>query len=229
MRRTTLPTHKLSDPPERMSESPPDHDEASTADGDALGPLLEQHQARLLRMVRIRLDERLRSRIDPVDVVQEAFLDAARRWSDYQRLAEVPLYVWLRFLTIQKLAELHRRHLRWQARSVAREVPLWPGQLPDASSALLAAQLLGRATTPSRAAIRAEGRRRLQSALESMEPADREIIVLRNFEQLSNLEAARILGLNNSTASMRYLRALQRLKKILSELPEFRDTGLGLR
>lgn len=211
-----------------MSAAPSANDREELSDPGGRGALLEEHRARLLRMVRIRLDDRLRGRLDPADVLQEAFLEASRRWEDYQRSTDVPLYVWLRFLTIQKLAELHRRHLRWKMRSVSREVPLQAGFLPEASSALLAAQLLGRATTPSRAAIRAEGRRRLEAALADMEPADREIIVLRNFEQLSNLETARTLGIGNSAASMRYLRALQRLKAILSELPEFRDTGHGL-
>lgn len=194
-----------------------------------LAILLEQHQDRLLRMIQLRLDDRLRARIDPADVLQEVSLEAARRLDDYRRQEDVPFFVWLRFLAVQKLAELHRRHFRAKSRSVTRETPIFRSRLPDASSALLAAQLLGRATTPSQAAIRAEGQSRLQDALEQLAPADREIIVLRHFEQLTSVETSRVLGLNESTASTRYLRALQKLKRILSAMPEFRETGLDFR
>lgn len=195
----------------------------------SLGILLDEHRDRLMRMIHLRLDDRLRSRIDPADVMQEVALEAARRLGEYQRQADVPFFVWLRFLTAQKLAELHRRHFRAKSRSVSREASLFRGQLPDASSALLAAQLLGHATSPSEAAIRAEGQCRLQAALEQLTPADREIIVLRHFEQLSSVEASQVLGLNESTASTRHLRALQKLKRILSAMPEFREADLGFR
>jgi RNA polymerase sigma-70 factor, ECF subfamily len=157
---------------------------ARTGNSVALGELLHRHQDRLMRLVNLRMDDRLRGRVDPADVIQEAYLEASRRLAEYLRNPEIPFYVWLRFLTTQKLAELHRHHLQVKARNANREVPLFNGRLPEASSALLAAQLLGRATTPSQAAMRAERQCRLQQALDSIEPSDREIIVLRHFEQL---------------------------------------------
>jgi RNA polymerase sigma-70 factor (ECF subfamily) len=196
---------------------------ACDGDARALGELLGLHRDRLLRLVDLRMDHRLRGRIDPSDVVQEAYLDAACRFSEYPRNSDFPFFVWLRFLTTQKLAELHRHHLRVKARDANRDVSLYGGQLPQASSALLAAQLLGRGTAPSKAAMRSEYHCRLREALDSMEPADREIIVLRHFEQLSNAEMAKVMGLNESTASTRHLRALKRLKQILSAMPEFQD------
>src|SRR5262245_5251672 len=113
---------------------------ARSGDSTALGELLGQHRERLLRLVALRMDDRLRARVDPSDVIQEAYLEAASRLPEYLRQVEMPFYVWLRFLAAQKLTELHRHHLRVQARDAHREVPLFSGRLPEASSALLARQ-----------------------------------------------------------------------------------------
>jgi RNA polymerase sigma-70 factor (ECF subfamily) len=196
---------------------------AGDGDGQALGELLARHCERLRLMVRLRLDRRLQGRIDPSDVLREAFLEAAERFPEYTRAPAMPFFLWLRFLTAQKLLVLHRRHLGARARDAGREVSLYRGALPEASSAALAAQLAGRRTTPSQAAMRAEMQLQLQEALNQMEPLDREVLALRHFEQLSNTETARVLGLRESAASMRYARALLRLKDILTRLPG----GLG--
>jgi RNA polymerase sigma-70 factor (ECF subfamily) len=192
---------------------------ASQGDPQALGNLLAQHQERLRLMVRLRLDRRLQGRIDPSDVIQEAYLEASQRFPDYAREPDMPFFLWLRFLTAQKLLVLHRRHLGTRARDASREVSLNRGALPEASSAELAAQLVGHRTTPSAAAVRAEMQVRLQEALESMDPIDREVLTLRHFEQLTNAETARLLGLRESAASQRYARALLRLKDILTQAP----------
>src|SRR5262249_37655037 len=130
---------------------------------------------------------------------------------------------WLRFLAGQKLVTLHRHHLGRQMRAAGREVSLYRGRLPEASSATLAAQLLGREARPSEAAIRAEMKSRLQEGPNSMDPPAREVLALRPFEQLSRAETAQVLGLTESGACRRHLRALRRLKEILSSLPG----GLG--
>jgi RNA polymerase sigma-70 factor (ECF subfamily) len=192
---------------------------ARQGDAQALGQLLVLHQERLRLMVRLRLDRRLQGRLDPSDVVQEAYVEAAERFEDYARDPDMPFFLWLRFLTAQKLLVLHRRHLGARARDAGREVSLDQGALPEASSAALAAQLVGQRTTPSQAAMRAEMQRRLQEALGDMDPLDREILALRHFEQLTNAESARVLGLRESAASMRYARALLRLKDILTDSP----------
>jgi RNA polymerase sigma-70 factor (ECF subfamily) len=181
--------------------------------------LLERHRPRLRRMIALRLDQRLQGRIDASDVIQEAYLEASTRLEDYLRRPEMPFFLWLRFLTGQKLMELHRHHLGTRMRDVGREVSLYRGSLPATSSAALAAQLLGHDTRPSEAAIRAERKIRLQEALNSMDPLDREILALRHFEQLNNAETAQLLGLQESAASKRYIRALKKLKSILSGLP----------
>jgi RNA polymerase sigma-70 factor (ECF subfamily) len=192
---------------------------AAAGDTAALGTLLESHRKRLRRMVRLRLDPRLQGRVDPSDVLQEAFLQAAQRLAQYLREPRMPFFLWLRFLTGQKLLELRRRHLGVEARDAGREVSLHHGAMPEASSACLAAQLLGKVTAPLQAAIRAEMKLRLQEALNQMDPLDREVLALRHFEQLNNAETAEALGLTPSGASSRYLRALKRLKDIMSQWP----------
>ena len=135
----------------------------------------------------------------------------------------MPFYLWLRSLTGQKLIDMHRQHLGAKMRDAAQEVSLYRGALPQASSVSLAAQLLGRLTSASRAAIRAETQIRVQEALNSMDPMDREVLTLRHFEMLSNEEAAQVLGLSKSAASNRYIRALKRMKDILTGLPGFAE------
>jgi RNA polymerase sigma-70 factor, ECF subfamily len=187
----------------------------AAVDRDAWGRLLTRYHDRLRRMVAVRLDHRLQGRVDADDVIQEAYLDAHRRLRDYLRDRTMPFFLWLRFLVGQKLFELARRHLGVQRRAAGREVGLYRGGPPAASSAYLAARLMGHHTTPSLAAIRAERKARLEEALDAMDPTDREVLALRHFEHLSNAEAARELGLRESAASKRYLRALARLQEVL--------------
>jgi RNA polymerase sigma-70 factor (ECF subfamily) len=192
---------------------------AADGDSDAVAALLARHRDRLEQMVRLRLDRRLQGRIDPSDVLQETYLEAARRVAEFARAPTTSVYVWLRFLTGQKLVDLTRRHLGAKMRDAAQEISLHRGTLPQASSVSLAAQLLGQYTSPSRSAIRAETQLRVQEALNHMDPIDREVLALRHFELLSNGEVAQVLGLSKAAASNRYVRALKRLKEILSAVP----------
>lgn len=185
-------------------------------DHHALGEFIAQHRERLCRMVRLRLDRRLQGRIDPDDVLQEAFVHAARHLGRYGADPKMPPFLWLRFLTLQRLQTLHRLHLGAKCREAGREVSLFNGSLPAADSRSLAAQLLGRLTSPSRAAIRAEVQIKIQDAINAMEPLDREILALRHFEELNNGEIATVLGIHKAAASNRYIRALRRLKDILA-------------
>jgi RNA polymerase sigma-70 factor (ECF subfamily) len=191
-------------------------DRIHAGDQHALGEFFARHRERLRRMVGLRLDRRLQGRLDPEDVLQEAFLDAARRLTEYIADPRMPPFLWLRFLTIQRLQTLHRLHLGVKSRDASREISLFDGSLPAADSRSLAAQLLGRLTTPSRAAIRAEIQIRIQDALNAMDPIDREILALRHFEELNNGETAAVLGIHKAAASNRYVRALRRLKEIRS-------------
>jgi RNA polymerase sigma-70 factor (ECF subfamily) len=192
---------------------------AAQGDRQQWGALLEKYRKRLRRMIALRLDQRLQARIDASDVIQEAYLAASARLAEYVERPTMPFFMWLRFLTGQRLLELHRYHLGTQMRDADREISLYRGALPMTSSAALAAQLLGHDTRPSEAAIRAERRIRIQEALNRMDPLDREVLALRHFEQLNNGETASVLGLQEEAASKRYIRALKKLKGILAQGP----------
>jgi len=192
---------------------------AGGGDQEAVAALFALHRERLERMVRLRMDRRLQGRIDSSDVLQETYLEAARRVAEFARQPTTSVYLWLRFLTAQKLVDLVRRHLGSKMRDAGQEISLHRGALPQASSVSLAAQLLGHFTSPSQAVIRAETQLRVQEALNSMDPIDREVLALRHFELLSNGEVAQVLGLTKAAASNRYIRALKRMKDVLSAVP----------
>src|SRR5947199_7680996 len=151
----------------------PDSDEADflqrakAGDQQALAAVFVRYRDRLRKMVRLRLDRRMAGRIDASDVLQDAYLDVARRFPEYAAAPRVPFYLWLRALTGQRLVDLHRRHLGAQMRDAGQEVSLYRGALPAASSASLAQQLLAGLTSPTQAAIRAEMQLRLQEAINS--------------------------------------------------------------
>lgn len=192
---------------------------ARSGDQAALNDIFARHRNRLRRMVEIRLDARLHARVDASDVVQDAYLEVSRRLDEYLRDPKLPLFLWLRLVVGERLSKLHRQHLATRMRDAGREVSLYRGALPAPSSAALAAQLLGKHTSPTQAAVRAERLLRLQEALNSLDPADREIISLRQFEDLSTAEAAQALEIEEAAASKRYIRALKRLKDILATMP----------
>ena len=210
-----------------MTSEPSDlielHRRIERGDEAALLDLFTRHRDRLKRMVKLRLDRRLQGRIDASDVLQEACIDVVRRAPDYLANPTMPAFLWLRWITGERLLSLHRRHLGSKVRDAGLEVSLHHGALPQATSVSLAAMLLGRLTSPTRAAQRAELQLRLQDALNAMDPVDREILTLRHFEDLNNNETAQVLGISKTAASNRYIRALKRLKDALSGMPGFFD------
>jgi RNA polymerase sigma-70 factor (ECF subfamily) len=197
--------------------------QGAAGDQHALGALWDRYRERLKRMVRLRLDRRLQGRLDPSDVLQEAFLDFARRAGEFAENPEVSFFLWLRTLTGQRLQMLHRQHLGAKMRDAAREISLHRGPMPQATSVSLAAQLLGQFTSAHAKVARAEMQLLLQEALNGLEPIDREVLALRHFEELSNAETAAVLGIDRSAASSRHLRALKRLRQILKSIPGFFD------
>jgi RNA polymerase sigma-70 factor, ECF subfamily len=187
-------------------------------DRQALVDLYQQHRERLRRMVEVRMDSRLQGRVDASDVLQDGFLDVATRLESYLRSPKLPPFLWLRLIVSERLAIYHRRHLGTKMRDVAQEVSLYRDPMPQASSAALASMLLGRLTSPTRAAIRAEQVLRVQEAINSLDPLDREVVSLRHFEQLSRSETAQVLGITEEAGAKRYIRALKKLETILSSL-----------
>jgi RNA polymerase sigma-70 factor (ECF subfamily) len=193
--------------------------QASEGDQQSWQILLERYRVRLLRMVELRMDRRIQSRFDPSDVIQEAYQEAWSRLPQYLAQPPAPFFLWLRYLTGQKLLELHRRHLGTRMRDARQEISLYRGGLPESSSAAMAAHLMDKEPRPSEDVAQAERKTRLEEGLNALSPLDREMLALRHFEQLSNAEAAQSLGLDPSTASKRYVRALKKLKEILAGMP----------
>jgi RNA polymerase sigma-70 factor, ECF subfamily len=192
---------------------------AAAGDAVAWAELFGPHQDRLRRIVALRLDRRLWGRLAPSDVIQEAAIEAVRLLPKYIDEPGMQFFLWLRWLTGKTLQALHRKHLGVRAREAGREVRLEGGAMPEATSAALAAQLLGKDTRPSVAAARAERRLRLERVLDELDPIDREVLVLRHFEELTVGELARVLGINRPAASKRYARALVQLKERLEGMP----------
>jgi RNA polymerase sigma-70 factor (ECF subfamily) len=189
-------------------------DRLRAGDDPAVGELFDLFRDRLWRMLFVRLDRRIAGRVSPDDVLQEAFLDVARRIGEYLADPAVPMYVWLRFLVVQRMQMIQRMHLGAEMRAVGNEVSLAPGPA-FASAESMAGQFVGHMTSPSQAAMRNELRDRLRAALAEMDPLDREVLALRHFEELGNNEAAQVLGISKDAASKRHIRALKRLKELL--------------
>lgn len=182
----------------------------------AVDHLLTRHREPVRRMIALRLDPALAARVDASDLVQEVLLEASRRLSDYLRDPPMPFHLWLRHIAQDHIIDAHRRHRRAQRRSLDREQPLLPAALANHSSIELAAQFFDHELTPASAAIRHELEGRLQAAVAELNAEDQEVILMRHFEQLSNQEVAVALGLTEAAASMRYLRALRRLRALLA-------------
>jgi RNA polymerase sigma-70 factor (ECF subfamily) len=194
-------------------------DVALNGDESALAALVERHRDRLERMVLLRMDRRLQGRVDPADVLQDAYLALRGKFPQYCAEPRLPFYLWLRLEVGQKLMAVHRFHLGTQMRDAGQEVSLHRGALPQVTSLSLAEHLLGKLTSASRAAMRAELKLKVEEALNSMGPDDREVLILRHFEELSNAETAQVLGIKPSAAVNRYARALLRLKDVFQEMP----------
>lgn len=180
-------------------------------DEDVLAELLSEHRDRILRMVQLRMDMRIRGRVDPSDVVQEAFVEISRRVKNKTFDPKIPFFLWIRMVAGDRLAVLHREHLGVAKRNVNREVGLQAVGLPDQSSVYLARELAGQFSSVDRGLRQEEIRGRLQDALKAMEERDREIIAMRFFEELSTEEIATVLGLSRSGVLKRCTRALRRL------------------
>jgi RNA polymerase sigma-70 factor (ECF subfamily) len=201
---------------------------AARGEEEALAELFSGYRDRLRQMIRLRLDRRLQGRIDPSDVLQDAFIEIAEKLPEYASRAGMPFFVWLRMVVGERLLRIHRHHLGAAMRDATREITLHRGAFPEASSASLAAQLFGQITSASRAAVRAEMKLTLQGVLNAMDPIDREVIALRHFEELRNEEVAAALGLTKAAASKRYVRAMLRLKAAVTDargLVDSSETG----
>ncbi len=191
-----------------------------SGDDGALAELFSKHRQRLWRMVNFRLDRRLQGRVDAEDILQEAYLAAAKRVHHFTEESSASFFVWLRMIVMQTLIDVHRRHLGAQIRDAGREIASPGGAYSQTTTVSVVAGLVGHLTSPSHAAARAEASAQLETALEAMDPIDREVLALRHFEELTNSEVAEALGIQQKAASIRYVRAIKRLKGVLYQLPD---------
>jgi RNA polymerase sigma-70 factor (ECF subfamily) len=187
---------------------------ARRGDRTALDALFARHRERLRHGIALRLDRRLAARVDVSDVLQETYLEAARRLPDYLARPEMPFGLWLRWLARERVLVLHRRHLGAGRRAVGQEVR----PLPVDSSAQLVQGLVGPGPSPSQAVAAVELAERLRLALQQLDDDERDLLLWRHFEQLSNRDIAQLLRISESAANKRYIRALQRLRGLLAGL-----------
>ena len=188
-------------------------EKAMAGERDALAELFSRYKSQLRRMIAFRLDQNLKGRVDPSDILQEAYFDLAKRLPEFEKKG-MSFFVWLRLVTKERLLRTHREHLEAQKRDARREVPFQAN-----SSVCLAAHLIGRYSSVAGNAIKAEQSVRLSAILEQMSEDDREIIAMRIFEGLTNGETSEVLGLTKQTVSKRFIRAIGRLKEELNEIP----------
>lgn len=190
--------------------------QARAGNSRAVEELLQRSRPKLRQMIAVRIDPRLAGRLDPSDVVQDTLAEAAEKMSEYLRRCPLPFYLWLRHLAWQRLVDLHRQHIQARKRSVTREEPPAMG-LSDRSAMQLAARLSSGHSSPSHKIMQREQRQRVRDALEQLSDSDREVLVLIYLEQLSTAEASAVLGVSEKAVTMRHLRALDRLRRILVE------------
>lgn len=190
------------------------HPAESPISQEALGNYFQEYHARLERMIEFRLDPRIRNRVDPVDLLQDSFLEAQKRLDEFNAERKCSVFVWVRQLTLQILIDVHRANFR-QKRNVGQEIRLDRQYDGQATSLNMAHQLIGQVSTPSRLVSRQEDIAKLRIALDSMDAVDQEVLALRHFEHLSNNEVAEILDLSVTAASNRYVRAMSRLAEII--------------
>jgi len=177
-------------------------------------------------MVNFRMDPRLAGRIDADDILQEAWMRAIDRIDSFLVDASRSTFIWFRMIVTQTMVDLHRRHVGAQKRSAAKEISIHGRWSSQSTSVSLARHLLGHLSSPSNAAIRAELSSQLETALTTMSDIDREVLAMRHFEELTNSETAQVLDMTEQAASARYVRALSRLRHVLTAIPGFTDYAL---
>ena len=190
----------------------------NAGDTTALGELFTIHRPRIWQIIHFRLSDKIRGRVDPDDVVQEVYLEAEKRLRHYFEGEFPTLFLWLRLVAGQTLNKIHRTHLGTESRSVLRENETPEKSLWGNTSLCLSQRFITHLTTPSQVAIKGELIAEVRAALDNMSEIDREVLALRHFEELTNQEVAIALGIQPKAASIRYMRALERLRGVLERM-----------
>ena len=208
--------------PQDLPEQSEIIEQLRTSREEALAELYLLVQERLRRVIDFRLDYRLTGRVSNSDVLQETYVRAAQRIDSYLKKPEMPFFVWLRLEANQRLQEIHRFHFGAEKRDIRREVKLKNKQQDQGNTSVqLAAHIVAQMTSASGVFQKAQQIDALEKTLSEMNDTDREVIALRHFEELSNIEAAKVLGIAPEAASKRYIRALKRLKEIMQQHAAF--------
>ncbi len=190
-------------------------DQARQGDEGAINALIDRHRNALRHLVRMRLDRKIQRRVDVSDVVQDVLIEANRRLKTYLENPAMPFHLWIRHIARDRIIDAHRRHRGSAKRSVDREQPMViPGGF-DQSSIILAAQLVDGEKTPAARIMEKELAQRVEQAIAELDDLDAEVIVMRHYEQLTNQEIAQALELTEPAASMRYIRAVRRLRELM--------------
>lgn len=187
---------------------------------DTLEQMFTEHRARLKRLIAFRIDPMLKRRVDESDVIQDAFVEACRKFESYKNAPSIPPFLWLRLIVSEAVIDIHRRHLGVQARDPRRETYERGNAFGHTTVLSLANQLIGDFTPPHIAISRQETLKRLQRFLEELAPIDREILALRHGEQLTREEISEVLNISPATAAKRYVRALSRIRKRMEDSHE---------
>jgi RNA polymerase sigma-70 factor, ECF subfamily len=216
---TTGPRGSAAGPPQPVGDAPPPTlvllDRVRGGDADAINGLLQRHRAAIRRMIDQRMDRVIERRVDASDIVQDVMIEANRRLGDYLANPTMPFRLWLRHMAQDRLIDAHRRHRVAANRSLDREVSPVAAAGGEHSQADVMGQIAGRELTPAAAAMWHELERRFAAAVDLLDDADRQIVLLKHFEHLSTAEAAEALGIAKPAAGMRYLRAMRRLRVLL--------------
>jgi len=190
---------------------------AKDGDSDAVNDLLQRHRDALRRLIEMRMDQRIQRRVDVSDVLQDVLVEANRRLMDYLDNPLMPFHLWIRQIARDRIIDAHRRHRVSAKRSVDREQPLHLGATDERSSMMLMNEVCDPELTPAARATQNEMARAVEEAISQLADQDAEIVIMRHYEKLGNQEVAKALGLTEPAASMRYLRAIRRLREILAE------------
>ena len=191
---------------------------AITGERCAIEELLARHRDQLRRMIAVRIDPRVKARVDPSDIIQEVLAEASEKMGTHFQDDPTHFYLWLRQLAWDRLARLHRHHIHTQKRSVSQEAAQWEHHVDDESVMELAASIAASESGPSRELIREELRSRVRTALVQLPSNDREVIVLRFFERLGTRETAAVLGTSVSAVKSRQFRAIAKLRQLIGDL-----------
>lgn len=177
-----------------------------------LAELWLEHRERIARLLVLRMPAVLQRRVGIDDLLQETYLACGKRLEFLRAEPEVPMYAKLRRLALQTLADMERRHLGAGKRDAMREYAPEDASMMDAW-----AQFADSISSPRSHMERVERQQQIRLLLTQLSPADREILELRHFEELSNGECAAVLGIEVKAASIRYVRAVKRFRELIEK------------